>query len=289
MSSQSYELKDASDSQSDSPVLPRARRGCFIGPVLGFLLTLLAVACAIGVGVLVYFASSRNIQCQCRTNESVEAACMNLASSGDKNVCALCLHKNEEVVTFDVALVKDTRLPTALYPLHYNLEIQTNLLGMDRNNLTFKGYVEIWLRCDVTTDNVTLHVEGLNVNITSVKIKAEREGSNPVVDYYEEDKERMFYIFYLNESMQAGLTYIISMNFSAPIRKDLVGFYSSFYKRNDRNVYLAATQFQVADARKAFPCLDEPGLKATFNITLVRPLHLASLSNMPMLDNSTFL
>ena len=61
----------------------------------------------------------------------------------------------------------------------------------------------------------------------------------------------------------------------------MVGFYRSSYKDKDGSTkYLATTQMEPTDARRAFPCFDEPALKAKFTITLIADKHLTCLSNM---------
>ena len=44
---------------------------------------------------------------------------------------------------------------------------------------------------------------------------------------------------------------------------------------------MLGTQFEPLDARKAYPCMDEPGLKAFFNVTLWKKDPMVALTNMP--------
>ena len=61
----------------------------------------------------------------------------------------------------------------------------------------------------------------------------------------------------------------------------MAGFYPSSYKDSDGNTkYLATTQMEPTDARRAFPCFDEPALKAEYTVTLVADKHHTCLSNM---------
>ncbi|RYR47946.1 hypothetical protein Ahy_A07g033930 [Arachis hypogaea] len=62
------------------------------------------------------------------------------------------------------------------------------------------------------------------------------------------------------------------------------GFYRSTYEHNDEKKNMAVTQFEPADARRCFPCWDEPACKATFKITLDVPSELVALSNMPVVE-----
>ena len=49
---------------------------------------------------------------------------------------------------------------------------------------------------------------------------------------------------------------------------------------------LLTTKFQPTDARKAYPCLDEPNLKASFNVTMIHPSEYKALSNMPVISKA---
>lgn len=61
----------------------------------------------------------------------------------------------------------------------------------------------------------------------------------------------------------------------------MAGFYRSSYKNSDGNTkYLAVSQMEPTDARRAFPCFDEPALKAEYTVTLVADKHHTCLSNM---------
>ena len=62
----------------------------------------------------------------------------------------------------------------------------------------------------------------------------------------------------------------------------MAGFYRSTYTdyKGDEKL-VASTQFEALDARRAFPCVDEPAAKATFLVSLIVPAHLECFSNMP--------
>lgn len=58
----------------------------------------------------------------------------------------------------------------------------------------------------------------------------------------------------------------LTLTFTGTLNDKLAGFYRSKYTRDGVDKYLATTQFEAADARRALPCFDEPNMKATFKV-----------------------
>ncbi|KAL0323733.1 UNVERIFIED_CONTAM: Aminopeptidase M1 [Sesamum calycinum] len=85
------------------------------------------------------------------------------------------------------------------------------------------------------------------------------------------------------ESLPIG-TGVLNMEFEGTLNDRMKGFYRSTYEHNGQKKTMAVTQFEPADARRCFPCWDEPACKATFKITLEVPSELVALSNMPVIE-----
>jgi aminopeptidase N len=88
--------------------------------------------------------------------------------------------------------------------------------------------------------------------------------------------------------------YTVTMEFTAPIQDSMHGIYRSNYKLPGQAVgetevtkTLVSTQFESHHAREAFPCIDEPEAKATFDLILHTPSGQTVLSNMPVKTQQT--
>lgn len=83
------------------------------------------------------------------------------------------------------------------------------------------------------------------------------------------------------DSIPAGSSAQLKMTFTGYLNDNMAGFYRSSYKMpNGETKWLASTQMESTDARMAFPCFDEPALKAKFTVTLVADKNMTCLSNM---------
>src|SRR6202011_127001 len=69
----------------------------------------------------------------------------------------------------------------------------------------------------------------------------------------------------------------LQIDYDAPFAADLAGL----YRVQEGGAWYAYTQFEPTDARRAFPCFDEPGFKTPYDVTLVTPHGQLALANSP--------
>lgn len=183
-------------------------------------------------------------------------------------------------------------LPATVIPLRYDVA-----LSPDLEQFTFQGQVDITIRVDQPTKEIVCHsfeIEYPNneagrprVDLRATSIEANFALSASGVDL-DSDSQRVRFSF--DEVIQPG-EYILAAVFTGILNDQLCGFYRSEYvsARDGRRKYMAVTQFEATDCRRALPCWDEPSSKAVFKVTLVVEPTQVAVSNMPVKSAATIL
>ena len=169
---------------------------------------------------------------------------------------------------------KPYRLPTTVTPERYQLK-----LAPDLSNWTFTGEGKIAIRVHEPVLDIVLNAAELEIQEVSLRSpdgKLLRGGAR--FDVTNEQATLSF-----DETVPPG-SGELQIRFSGILNDKLHGFYRSTYKNPDgRERRLASTQFESTDARRAFPCWDEPAFKAVFQVTLVVDQGLTAISNARIL------
>lgn len=168
------------------------------------------------------------------------------------------------------------RLPKFAIPKRYDLKLKPDLAACK-----FAGAVQISVDVVSATKFLVLNAAELTVNPKSVTFAS----ANKVVDSVEVElfAEDEIVVLEFKEDLPIGVG-VLNLEFEGTLNDRMKGFYRSTYEHNGEKKNMAVTQFEPADARRCFPCWDEPACKATFKITLEVPSELVALSNMPIIE-----
>nr|CAD7394984.1 unnamed protein product [Timema cristinae] len=281
---QSLEALTMMDGGSGNTVTFGKKRGYVVSRGLAIILGLLFVGGLVATGLLVHKFSS----CVDSETSSLSSGVITSERTRGKHnstTQVLIPTPSTEVTTPSPPQVPpkapklDVRLPRAIKPDSYDIKIIPFIV---EGNFTFHGAVSIVLNVTQDTRNVTLHVNDIKVLQDTVEVveKGETNGS-VAVERVSNDSARQFLVLHLAGVLAAGRQYTVRMRYIGNLNDALQGFYRSSYIVNNQTRWVAATQFQPTDARRAFPCFDEPALKAKFKISIARPRNMTSISNMP--------
>jgi len=182
---------------------------------------------------------------------------------------------------------QDARLPVTVKPSHYNITYTRIDLVFHR----FEGTVEIQCKAVKTIDSrvgITLNAAELQLFKATLSEKNSSVAEDAEEFRYHARNETCGIVFGESSMLKEGTEYVLKIDFIGILNDQMRGLYRSTYVGLDGEIRtMATTQFEATDARRAFPCFDEPALKATFQLTVTIPAELTCISNTPIASTFT--
>ena len=158
-----------------------------------------------------------------------------------------------------------SRLIETFAPDHYDLSV-----ALHRIERTFTGTVTI--TGVVANDVASIRLHAKDLTITSVTV----DGTS--AEHHQEEYDELVIA---HPHLKAG-RHSVTVGYHGVITDDMNGIYPCYYTVDGVEQEVLATQFESHYARQAFPCIDEPEAKATFDVTITTDSHTTVLGNMPV-------
>jgi aminopeptidase N len=169
------------------------------------------------------------------------------------------------LVLATVSLAAAQRLPEGAAPENYKLSFAPDL-----DKATFEGDETISIRVLQPTSEITLNA--VDIDFHDVTITSGGSSQKAKVTP-EKDKEMV--VLAVEKPISAGMA-TVHITYAGILNDEMRGLYLG---KDDQGRKYAASQFEATDARRAFPSFDEPGYKATFDITAVADKGQVAISN----------
>ena len=160
------------------------------------------------------------------------------------------------------------RLPGHVRPVRYSITLEPDL-----DNFTFQGDEAIRIRLSKASKAITLHSAELDIRLAEISFGKKKLAGTVSYD----DKEERATVTFAKNVPKGNA--ILKLSFAGILNDKMRGFYRSRYELNGKTHHMAVTQFESTDARRAFPCFDEPAQKAVFEVSLIVPKDRTAISN----------
>lgn len=172
---------------------------------------------------------------------------------------------------------KNFRLPTYISPVHYDLHLEPNM-----EDDTYSGTVDVQVQVTSNTRHLWLHIRQTYVSaLPRLRMgESHEDGATVGVTRCFEYKQHEYVVVEADTTLSPG-TYVLSLDFQGVLTGSVVGFYRVVYNEGGVTKKIAATDHEPTDARKSFPCFDEPNKKATYTVSITHDKAYGALSNMP--------
>ena len=172
----------------------------------------------------------------------------------------------EAPFSFDAA---PGRLPKDVVPKDYDIALVPDIATH-----TLRGTEAITL--EIRSATTTLTFNSLNERLEQVRFDG-----HPVAEVQSDDKAQLTRVT-LSRQARPG-PHRLTFSYSGKIESQPFGLYTQSFKRPDGAPdSLLSTKFEATDARRMFPCWDEPAFRATFRVSVTVAANWVTISNMPI-------
>lgn len=175
---------------------------------------------------------------------------------------------------------------TSVKPNHYHVSLFDLQLG---SSWAYNGVVKIAAKVNRPTSEIVLNVNEIEIKNALVTAEDGSQLGKASDITYDKKSERVAVKF---PGEISAPSVHLTINFKGTMNNAMAGFYRSKYKpvvepaadtpKEGDFHYMLSTQFESCDARRAFPCFDEPNLKSTFDFEIEVPKGQTAISNMPV-------
>ncbi len=169
--------------------------------------------------------------------------------------------------------INKVRLPNFIKPSFYQLSIRP-----DMESFTFSGSEIVHVEIGKSVKQISLHCKTIEILDGFWQFSKNKKATKIEIAKISYDTKSETVTLKFQKEIPKGAGEL-HLNFRGIITEDLSGFYRSKYSHKGKVQHIITTQFEPTDARKAFPCFDEPSHKAVFELTLEVPNHLTAISN----------
>ncbi|MGD8990711.1 MAG: M1 family metallopeptidase [Desulfobacterales bacterium] len=154
-----------------------------------------------------------------------------------------------------------------LRPQNYRIHLTPDLM-----QLTFAGEVTLLIEAPNAIKVLRLNILELDIIECTVE-----QNSDWMECRFEIDAEKEELQIHLPQKMGGAIR--VQVRYNGQINDKMAGFYRSQYTHSGKSDFIAVTQFEESDARRAFPCMDHPAKKATFDISMDIDSERVAISN----------
>lgn len=165
------------------------------------------------------------------------------------------------------------QLPGGVRPLHYALDLE-----IDPRMTHFTGEARISIETESPLHHIWLHGQDLEI----LEARVERTGEAPLSARWRATRQRGVAALEFAVPLPPGRATVV-LRYRAPFASDLAGL----YRVDIDGDYYAATQFEAINARRAFPCFDEPVFKTPFDVRLTVSADHVAVASTPVAFEET--